>query len=540
MNAGFASKIAGAPWALAALLASATLEFALFLRWPGSPMYDVSYSIFAAQNLLAHGQLHSLNMLADYHDDLAQFARVRWMVHFPPGQSLLYAAVMGLGLSAGAATKALGLAGVIAGGIGWISLAGSLGASKRGIAVLAAVYPWLPYIAGVYQLYETEQVAVAIMPWFCLMLLQVAPLSDASPSGPSAAWPRLLAAILLALVLVATKYSMVAVFPAAALYLILQDGRRFASRRLWWKGAVLGLLLFPGLLFLLVNHAYGPRLQLANAQSPHFAFQFARNLLNTTVATTLGWESLAAPLARFAHVSMYGGLIDVISLASLAVWIVHFRRRPLHGRMRSFALLLLLMTFALWLSLGASTFLGRQQWDFSAEARLYMPITLLWLLCCAVSLDGMRASELFRSAAFYALALPVLLALAVTFRSGLEAPNPAMPQSGIVWLASRDPAHAAFLSRFAASHGRKPDLVIGASSLMNELGVPGLYNASSVPPGHRYWSSTPLEVWTLTAPSQERTVLADFAGAAADQRVVTPPGYPYVFHVFTFGPATSR
>jgi hypothetical protein len=535
LSTDLASRIAGARWALAALLASATLQFALFLRWPGSPMYDVGYSIFAAQNLLAHGQLKSLNMLADYHGDLAQFAKIRWMVHFPPGHSLLYAAVMGLGLNAGAATKALGFAGLLAGGIGWISLARFLGASKVSAAVLAAVYPWLPFIGTAYQLYETEQVAVALTPWFCLLLLQSAPVSGSSqPAAPDGA--RFLAAILLALALVATKYSMAPVFPATALYPILQDHRRFASRSLWWKGTMLGLLVFPGLLFLLVNFAYGPRLQLASAQSPHFVFQFARNILNTTVALTLGWDSSAALLSRFAHVSLYRGLIDVISLASLAVWIAHFRRHPLHGRMRSFALLLSLMTLALWLSLAASTFLGRQQWDFSAEARLYMPITLLWLLCCAVSLSEMRASDLVRSAAFYALALPLLLTVAVALRSGLQAPNPAMPQSGIAWLASRDPAHAAFVSRFAASHGRKPDLLIGPSSIMNELAAPGLYNGASMPPGEHYWSSAALEVWTLTAPSQEKVVLDDFSGAAADQRVATPQGYPYVFHVFTFAP----
>jgi hypothetical protein len=208
--------------------------------------------------------------------------------------------------------------------------------------------------------------------------------------------------------------------------------------------------------------------------------------------------------------------------------------------MRSFALLLLALTLTLWLSLGASTMLGHEQWNFSADARLYMPVTLLWLLFCAVSLAGMRAGELFRSAALYALALPILLTLAVALWTGRQASNPAMPQSGIAWVASRDPGHAAFLSRFAAAHGRAPDLLIGAPSLMNELPAPGFYHGLAVPAGHHYWSSTPLEVWTLTAPSQEEIVLADFAGAASDQRVATPPGFPYVFHIFTFGPTQRR
>jgi hypothetical protein len=255
-------------------------------------------------------------MLADYHDDLAQYAQVRWMVHFPPGHSLLYAAAMGLGLSPGAATKALGLAGVIAGGIGWIFLARRLGAPPPWIVILAALYPWLPFIASVYQLYETEQVAVAIMPWFCLLLLQIAPISEPSPSNPSAQWPALLAAVLLALVLVAIKYSMVSVFPAAALYLILLDGRRFTARRLWWKGVVLALLVFPALLFLLVNDAYGERLeQQPTVQSANLALQLARNFLDATVARTMGWQSLTLPLSRFGRMSLFGILMDAISLA---------------------------------------------------------------------------------------------------------------------------------------------------------------------------------------------------------------------------------
>jgi len=78
-------KLSGLHLALLALLASAALQFVLFARSPRDPMNDVDYSIFAAQNLLARGELKALNLLADYHDDLAQFARLRWMVHFPPG-----------------------------------------------------------------------------------------------------------------------------------------------------------------------------------------------------------------------------------------------------------------------------------------------------------------------------------------------------------------------------------------------------------------------------------------------------------------------
>jgi hypothetical protein len=202
--------------------------------------------------------------------------------------------------------------------------------------------------------------------------------------------------------------------------------------------------------------------------------------------------------------------------------------------------LLVLLTIALWLSLGASTYLSHGQWGFSAEERLYMPITLMWLLCCAVSLDEMRARSMFRVPAFYALALPILLTAVFTIRVAvLPPPYPAMPQSGIAWMASRDADHAAYLSRFASSRGRRPDLLIAESAVMNELSVPSISNGFLVPPGHHYRSSTALEVWALVIPSQEKALLADFSGAGA-QRIATPPRYPFILYIFKLGPEKSR
>ena len=73
------------------------------------------------------------------------------------------------------------------------------------------------------------------------------------------------------------------------------------------------------------------------------------------------------------------------------------------------------------------------------------------------------------------------------------------------------------------------------SSTMNELAVPSIYNGFLMPPGHHYWSSAPLEVWALVVPSQEKVLLADFAGAGVE-RVATPPRYPFVFYIFRLGP----
>jgi hypothetical protein len=169
-----------------------------------------------------------------------------------------------------------------------------------------------------------------------------------------------------------------------------------------------------------------------------------------------------------------------------------------------------------------------------------MPITLMWLLWCAVSLNAMRVRDMLRAPAFYALALPLALTAIVAIRAAaLQPPYPAMPRSGIAWDVSRDADHAAFLSRFASARGRKPDLLIAMSSTMNELEVPSLYNGFLMPPGRHYWSSTALEVWALVVPSQEKVLLADFSGAGA-QRIATPPGYPFIFYIFELGPKKSR
>jgi len=524
--------------ALLALLISAAVQFAWFAGSPHDPMNDVDYSIFAAQNLLAHGELKGLNLLSDFRDDLAQFAQRRWMVHYPPGHSLLYAAAMGLGLNPSDATKALALTGMLAGGIGWILLARFLGASRSWLVLLASFYPWLPWVANAYRLYETEYVVFAIMPLFCRALLRIGP--PVAPQGtPLPNQKGQLALVtLLALLMVGFKYSMSPVFLAAGLYLLIQDGRRFTARSMGWRITVAGLLAAPLILAPLIDQLYGPRVIRLGPAASHFGLPaLARNLLDNSVAATLGWNKLLDRLLAIVHLHPFSGLITLVSLASLAVWIAHLRRNPPQDRVRSFGLLLVLLTAALWLSLAASTLLGKGQWNFSAEPRFYMPVTLLWLMFGAVSLDKMPLRAMLRSPALYVLTLPLLLTAAFETRTASrQPPDPAMPVSGIAWKASDNPEHAAFLSAFARAQGRKPDLLIAMPSMMNELAVPSFATGYLVPPGRHYWSSKPLELWALVLPSQEKALLENSAGARI-RRVATPAGYPFVFYIVNFEPS---
>lgn len=499
-------------------------------------MFDLGYSIFAAQNLIGHGTLVSLNMLTDYHDDLAHAAQLRFMVHFPPGQSLLYAAAMSLGLSAGAATKLLVLLGILIGGSGWLRLARYLKASSVCLLLLAIAYPWLPFSGSAYTLYETEHVAAALMPWFCLLLLQLVPFAAQARRAPHrisvARNVRLAGVVLLAAALVSFKYSMSPVFLAAALFLLALDGRNVLRRPFWWKAAVVGLLVAPLVLGLAVNHAYGPRIVNSFPVPPHAALLFVRDAFENSISAPFGWRALALRAFTVSRWQMAGLVVDVVSLALLAALVLHLRKHPPRGRMWWFAVLLAVLTVSLWLGLAASSIAGQGQWNFSTSDRLYMPIVSMWLLFALISLTSLRVREVVRTPAFYLCAAPVsLIALFMLKDSLLARPLPAMPHSGIAWTDSRDVQHATFLAAFASAHAGKPDLMIGPSALMNEIEVPSMSNGYLVPAGHHYRSSRPLEVWALVWPAQQAKLLADFAGSDVE-RVTTPPGYPFAFYIF--------
>jgi hypothetical protein len=527
--------------ALLGLVLCAGFQFLCFRRWPGAPMFDLGYSILAAQNLFAHGKLASLNMLADFHDDLAQAAHLRWLVHFPPGQSLLYVAAMSLGLSAGAATKLLVLLGILFGGTGWIVLARYLKAPPAWLLILAVTYPWLPFTGSAYSLYETEHVAGALMPWFCLVLLQLVPLAArARPGGwkmPRGTGLRVSLAVALALTLVSFKYSMSPVFLAAGLFLLALSRQRVLRTPLWWKITIVGLMVAPVLLGLLVSWAYGPRLANTVALPPFAAILFVRDALENSITAPIGGGMLTWRFLKAAGWQTGRLLLDGTALAILAVFWLHLRAHPLRGRLRWFAVLLALLSVSLWLGLAVSSVAGQGQWNFGGNDRLYKPIVSMWLLFAMVALARLRPKDLVRSPAFFLCAIPVsLVALLLLKDALLKTPSTPMPRSRIAWTESTNPRHAIFLTDFAKSRSRKPDLMIGPSALMNEIETPSMGNGYFVPPGHHYRSSTPLEVWALVWPSQSGKLLAAFSGAQGE-RVRTPKGYPFDFYIFRLQPS---
>ena len=77
---------------------------------------------------------------------------------------------------------------------------------------------------------------------------------------------------------------------------------------------------------------------------------------------------------------------------------------------------MLLLTASLWIMMAVMTARAGIAFDFSAYDRLYKPVTILWLLLCAVSLGRMNRAALLRSPAFYSVILPIVfLALVAVF-----------------------------------------------------------------------------------------------------------------------------
>src|SRR2546427_1762481 len=530
-------RVPGMRSALAMLVVSAALQFACFARWPGNPERDVYHSIFAAENFVLHGQLKSINPLADYGDDLAQSTRPRWMMHWPPGHSLLYVAVMSLRLSAGPGTKLLGLLCVVAGGVGWIYLARGLGASGSCIAALAAAYPWLPFQGNLYINYSNEHPALALVPWICFALLQIEPLNESSRER----WDRLLIAAFLAGAAVLVKYSLAPVLFAAVLYLLWLDGAVLDRRRVLRVGAFSGFLVLTGLVPWLISRAYGERYPLPRRAGRVLSLpEYVSSILSNSVSGPSGWDRilmhLNLVLDKKFHVQLaLAPILFVSSLALLAIWCLHFKRFPWRAREKSFGVLLLLLTVTLWMMLGLMTNLVGMLWDFTANGRLYIPITLLWLLSCGVSLGKMERKDLFRSTAFYTLAVPFAVTAAFYAATGLIGrPYECMPNSDLAWTTSDDINHASFLSNLAAERGRKPNLLIAEPRDMAELGVPYLYLEKAVQNSRRYWSSVNMEVWAIIEPAKEKALLANFRRASSIERIKIPARFPFVVYIFRF------
>lgn len=513
------------------LLASGALQFGAFARWPGSPDADVVHSIFAAYNFVTGGHLQSINLYPQDTDNLARHAQIYWMTHWPPAHSWLYALMMWLGLSAGAATKLLGLLCIIGGGIGWIRLATVLGGSRICAAVVAAGYPWIWFVARTYIDYKNDHLACALVPWVYLGVVQM------TPSPAKVGWTRLIATALLAGSTILVKYSLAPVLAATGLYFLWLEGRSltFTVEKMLRVAIFSAGLVLPGALLWLANRAWGlGSYPLQNTgltpQRLNYIY-FISNTFSNTFGAPTGWSALLTQLnialESYLRLPLFRGSIFAISSMFMTIWGVAFLRTMWTVRQLHFLQYMCLLTTILWASL------------FMLDAganRFYLPIGFGWIVLGAVALDKMPWNSLIRSVRFYSLAVPLLFSFFFYAATGLFGHRYAtMPNSKIWWqFEDYDQDHAAFLSRLMKERGRGPDLVVTQQyNVMVELRAP-IYWRYKFLSDRTFYSSKNLEVWAMIEPDDEKIFLSEFRKASALESVAVPPGFPFKFYILTF------
>src|ERR1700730_11044774 len=101
-------------------LCSATLVTVIRFLHAGGPGYDLALQIQATHNLLAG---HGLSLYEHMGPDLADRASLVTLTYFPPGYSLIAAALLSAGFGVGMTVKVMGAAATMLGWWGWGRLA---------------------------------------------------------------------------------------------------------------------------------------------------------------------------------------------------------------------------------------------------------------------------------------------------------------------------------------------------------------------------------------------------------------------------------
>jgi hypothetical protein len=518
------------------LSVSAALQFAAFAAWPGSPDADVVHSAFAGYNFVTRGHLQSINLYAQDTDDLARHAQIYWMTQWPPAHSWLYAVVMSAGLSAGIATKFLGLFSVLVGGIGWVRLAAILGGSRICTAIFAISYPWIVFVARTYMDYKNDHLACALVPWVYVGIIQIVPI---------AGWVRLITLALLAGSTILVKFSLAApVLAATGLYFLWLEARPLSFTRakmLRVATFAVGLLL-PGSLLLLANRAWGldlyPRPEGGGVSLGPVTF--LNNIISNTFGAPTGWSGLLTQLnialESYLGLSLFRGSIFAISLILMAIWGTAFLRTKWTARQFHFLQYMCLLTALLWAFLYVMTVSSGVQQNFALQSRFYFPFGFGWIVLAVIVIDKMPWNALIRSLRFYSLAVPLLFNFFFYAATGLFGHRWAtMPNSGIWWdFVDFDEHHAAFPATLMKERGKGPDLVITTHYyLMLELGVPIYWQYGDLNRG-LFYSSKNLEVWAMIKPDDETLFLTKFQRASTITPVTAPPGFPFRCYILSF------
>ena len=477
------------------------------------------HSIFAAENWLATGKLRSVDLYPNSDDDLAKHTEVRWMTHWPPLHSLLYAATMMSGLSAGASTKVLALLSVIVGGFGWVLLLRTLGAPAVYLFGVAFAYPWMSFIARIYLDYKNDHWACAIAPWIYLAIIQIPPLAGRASENVG----KIIGAGFLAGIGVSMKYSMAPFLMSSILYFVWLDGldrsRARIVRILFFGVAVIS----PSIALFALNWALSDRpvspLSLGagidiSTLSYFSPLSYFVRFITNTLAYPAGLDLLMTQLdihflSKFG-VKLLPGTLFVTTTVLLVLWVILVRRSILDEIQTRLLAFLLILTITLWMFLVFMNINGRFGHDYVSDPRLYMPVGLGWLALCGVFLFNATQKDSVWGIAFASILIPASFSFLFFFLRGVTGEAfAAMPRSQTAWieydpqedakprkLARQDAEHASFLANLVRHRGEGPDLLVAPEGrFLTELAVPCFYTFRAMrDDGHFYYSGRKLEV----------------------------------------------
>ena len=507
------------PPVLAAL--SLLCLFGLYIHVPNAVTFDVSFSLFAAQNAVAGNGLVTLEPNLPFPADLSEI-RLRWLTTWPPAVSLLYTVLLGTG--AGTATRLLAAVSVAGGTFGWLSFFRASGLPKVSLQVLAVLIPWTSFPVFALRSFYNDHLLWGLTPWALLALLRLP--DRESSTGP---WNllKLAGTGLLCGLPFGIKYSAFPLLPAAVGYVLLRNGPRIslaAMRETLFFGLFVaappaGVFLTNRLLSGEGSAVLHGGVRLGSVGWAQVAHLWIPPLLDVT-----GWAKIFSRLPP--GLQWVAPVCGVGLTGCLALGV-----RQILGRAetkRSLRILGLFCGAVAGFLLCLTVFLG-YFYDWTSETRYYFPIYFGVFAFGLGLVVHPGVPRLLRVGLFLSAGLPALASLcaaaAYPFRSAVEMP---LPKSGLGGSKAEATGYA-FLHTLPA-----PDLVLSEKPLpMNELGVPAvpwfyLENHGQLT------SSRPLKVWALLGPDATER-LRKMVGPGV--RLVQPPvpdAFPWQFTEIEF------
>ncbi len=488
----------------------------LYVHIPNAVTFDVSFSLFAAQNAAAGKGLLTLEPNLPFPSDLAQI-KTQWLTTWPPAVSLAYSTLLKSGFTPGSATRFLAFLSIASGSLGWLLFFRTAGLPKNPLRLLAVLIPWTSFPVFAMRSFYNDHLLWGVVPWTFLCLLQLPP--QGTPIKRKHLAQFITTGLLCGLPF-GIKYSAFPLLPAAASFLLFRNGFRFSRTALRESLLFSVFVALPPVAIFLINRLLsgeGSAVLHNGFRLSPVGFQQILHLLLPPLLDVSGWSKI------FFHLPSNLSLFSPVCGAALFICLIVSVTRPtIQTSLLPALRLLILYCSAVAGFLFSLTLVFGYFYDWTSETRYYFPVYFgLFSLALALVAHPDLQPKL-RAALFLCAGIPTLASItsasAFPFRVSDQTPLP--------------------ISQLAASHDEAvayhflhtlplPELILSETTLpMNELLVPTvpwfyLKNHALLT------SSRPLKVWALLskeATSQLEKLLPERARVTTQK---VPDPFPY-------------